>query len=745
MSGARVRLLILLHDLAPFGAQRVALNIVGGLDRDVFRTAVCSFGPDEALAGEFRAAGAEVFQLGAGRYLSPAGWGKLFSLVREFRPHIIQTSLPEFSVPLRLLSPFLAGARIVHTIQNPFSSEPWYWSFLNRLTLPICGAAVFSSGGLMRHEQGNYPLRGELRLIANGIAPTPSAPGRPGSLREELGIKPGEKVIFCAARLTRQKGHDVLIRALAVMAGRGRNVRLLLAGDGEDLESLRTLALEAGVSGRTIFLGRRSDIGDLLGVADIYVSASRWESFDIALGEAMLAGVPCAGTDIPGHADILSDGVTGLSAPAGDAEALAAAAERLLDDPALASRLSSSARELASSRFTAAGMAAGYAALYLGLSPAAPRVMFFMHDLAPFGMQHSTLYIVRGLVRSGLSAAVCSFWGDETMAAEFRAAGAEVRLLRAGRFFSPRAWLGLLVCLRRLRPDIVETTLPELGVPLRLLSLFFPRLKLVHRFRNPLSSEPAFWRALNLATLRLCDAVAFYSGGIVGEVKEALPRLKGKLRVIQNGVELAPAPPDAGAGLRAELGLGAREKVVLCVGRLVRQKGQDVLLRALAALTRSGRSVRLLLAGDGEMEDELRGLAAVLEISREVVFLGRRTDIARVLDACDVYAAPSRWEGLSLSLGEAMLAGRPCVATDIPGHSDFLDGGRTAALVRPDDADGLAAAIARLLDDPAEADRLARAGRELVSRSFTTARAASGSRDLYLSLLSGPPGEGSAA
>lgn len=361
----KTKLFIFIHDLAPFGAQRVALYTVRGLTPDKFSVTICPFGADQTLAPDFIAAGATIVPLRAGRFLAPAAWLRLAKLLFSLRPDIVQTTLPELSVPVRLLALFIPGLKVLHSVQNPFASEPWYWRALNLLTAPLCAAVAFSSRGLMGHELRECgQLHTRCVAIPNGVELPPGQ----GGLRSELAIGEEETVVCCSARLTTQKGQDILIRAVAELTQRNKEVRLLLAGDGEDLESLKNLSAELGVARKIIFLGRRADIGRVLAASNIYASASRWESFDIALGEAMLAGLPCIATEIAGHEDLLKDWETGLAVPPWSPEAMASAIEVLLDRPDQAARMAAAAREYVSQEFSPEAMAAKFEELYLEMA-----------------------------------------------------------------------------------------------------------------------------------------------------------------------------------------------------------------------------------------------------------------------------------------------------------------------------------------------------------------------------------------
>ncbi len=163
-------------------------------------------------------------------------------------------------------------------------------------------------------------------------------------------------------------------------------------------------------------------------------------------------------------------------------------------------------------------------------------------------------------------------------------------------------------------------------------------------------------------------------------------------------------PPGGEAG---ESGPPHRELVV-GVGRLAAQKDFATLIRAAARWQRRRRVPLLLIAGEGPLEAELRRQAAAAGVS--VRFLGPRRDVPALLAAADVVVVPSTWEGQPLIVQEALRAGRPLVATNAGGIAG-LTGGDGALLVPPGDAEALADAVARLLDDPAAASRLAAAAR----------------------------------
>jgi glycosyltransferase involved in cell wall biosynthesis len=169
------------------------------------------------------------------------------------------------------------------------------------------------------------------------------------------------------------------------------------------------------------------------------------------------------------------------------------------------------------------------------------------------------------------------------------------------------------------------------------------------------------------------------------------------LRVIANGVSPDVAIPRAEA--RLELGLAPQAFVIGIVARLRAEKAHEVLLRALAELCEQGREPTLCVVGDGPREETLRRLAAELGVEKQVVWAGERRDAKRHAAAFDVGVICSDWEGLPVAALEILAAGVPIVATRVGALPLVIDND-AGILVDIGDNHGLAAALARLIDDP---------------------------------------------
>jgi len=194
-----------------------------------------------------------------------------------------------------------------------------------------------------------------------------------------------------------------------------------------------------------------------------------------------------------------------------------------------------------------------------------------------------------------------------------------------------------------------------------------------------------------------------------------------RLAVVPNGIdssrmeEAAAREKSAAASLLAADG-GA--PVILAAGRLARQKGIDLLLRAVARLREQVPGLRLAVAGDGPEAPRLERLACELGVERRVRWLGARPEIAGLLSAADLVAVPSRSEGLPYVVLEALALGRPVVAAAVGGIPELVRDGEEGWLVPPGDAEALAAALAAALSAPREMARRASSGRDRVRVAF---------------------------
>jgi glycosyltransferase involved in cell wall biosynthesis len=235
---------------------------------------------------------------------------------------------------------------------------------------------------------------------------------------------------------------------------------------------------------------------------------------------------------------------------------------------------------------------------------------------------------------------------------------------------------------------------------------------------------------------RLVERALARKAARVITITEALARFQvervglpaDKVEVIHYGLDELPAP----WGANPADGVPREAQVLLAVCRLETQKGVDVAVRALPGIRERFPKAELVVLGEGAQRAELEELAGGLGVP--VHLLGRVPDVAAWLRRADLLVHPARWEGFGLALLEAMLAAKPVVATNVSSIPEIVVDGETGLLVAPDDADALAAAAIRVLDDPGG---YGERGRERAQAQFSVTRMADRTLALYETALRG--------
>jgi glycosyltransferase involved in cell wall biosynthesis len=316
------------------------------------------------------------------------------------------------------------------------------------------------------------------------------------------------------------------------------------------------------------------------------------------------------------------------------------------------------------------------------------------------------------------------------LAGQFRESGFDPQTFTLRRPLDWRCLQGMIELLRHHRVDLVhshEFTMAVYGTAAaRWLGI--PHVITMHGSQYVTSK----WRRQVLLrwAFRSSAATVVVSADTKRHLEKELGLSEATLRVILNGV---PTRPGDRAKVRAELGLKDDQIMLLAVGSLVPRKGHAVLIEALSTL--GAGSWTLAIAGGGAERERLEALADSKGLSRQVRIMGHREDIPDLLAACDVFVMPSLWEGLPLALLEAMLAGKPVVASRTSGIPEAVTDGVDGLLTTPGDVGELAGALAGLLSDPARRAVLGAAARSRAHAAFTLDAMASGYEGVFREAL----------
>ncbi|PQO41348.1 glycosyltransferase family 4 protein [Blastopirellula marina] len=215
-----------------------------------------------------------------------------------------------------------------------------------------------------------------------------------------------------------------------------------------------------------------------------------------------------------------------------------------------------------------------------------------------------------------------------------------------------------------------------------------------------------------------------------------------KVHFIPNGVAIPPARSKqrrfdarmALQGAQPSFSLNNEMPLAVYTGRLHPKKGLLAAVSAWPAVLQRFPDAKLLLVGEGPQETELRERIASLGLQGRVFLPGVFDDVSDLLDAADLFLLPSHEEGMSLSLLEAMAAGLPVIATDIPGNRQLVEAGRNGLLFPVDDVTALAEEIANVIHQPEAAARLGEAARAEVTEKYSLAAAATRHLELFATL-----------
>jgi len=228
--------------------------------------------------------------------------------------------------------------------------------------------------------------------------------------------------------------------------------------------------------------------------------------------------------------------------------------------------------------------------------------------------------------------------------------------------------------------------------------------------------------------------------GVSSEITHILARNypSADVRCIRNGIDLTRVAPSVDpVTMRAELGIAPATFVVGTVGRLMPIKGSKYLIEAFARFRRqrAPQESQLVIVGDGPSRTALEQCAESHGISRDVRFLGMRTDVYSLMTAFDIFVLPSLHEGVPMVLLEAMALGIPVVASRVGGIPEILEDRKEALLVPARNAEALATAIGSVAGSIELRDELIRSARARVQTQFSITASARSIRDMYRSLV----------
>ena len=371
-------------------------------------------------------------------------------------------------------------------------------------------------------------------------------------------------------------------------------------------------------------------------------------------------------------------------------------------------------------------------------------VVLLITELAYGGTPRSVQALALRLRDRGHDVRVASLFSKDKVAFELEAAGIPVVGFEIERI-SPlvTAWR-LYRFLRQSRAQLLHT----FNFHANLLGRFVgvaARVPVILASERSIESVKATWRVWSdRLTWRLADCWTVNASAVAAVLAAREGVSPQRIEIITTGVDttaFAPRPRDE--SFRAALGVKPDETLIVSVGRLGRYKGQEHAIAAFARLRVERSDLRLVFVGDGRFRSALQAQAA--DLGDSVIFTGELGDVRPALAAADIFVNPSDEEGMPGAVLEAMAMGIPVIATAVGGTPEVIANGESGLLVPPRRPAAIAAAVRRLLDDPALVKRCRETARRVVVEEFTIERVVALTDALYARLTGSERGRSMAS
>lgn len=326
------------------GSENQLVQMALRLDRARFKVTVGCLHAEGPLVEPLQKAGIEVVEFdpkgGVGSPSSLWPMLRLSSFLRRKRFDVVHT----FDLYSNLMGlPAAWLARVPLRISSRRDLGSWWWYTPSRrrvlrLILARSHVMVTNSEAARKYvvRENQYPLK-NIRVVRNGIDIEHFASIGAERMQVLPGLSEGDKIVTMVANMnSERKGHAELVGAAGVVCTQVPEAKFVLVGDGRERAGLEQQVQETGLQGKVIFLGRRTDVPEILKCSDLCVLPSWAEGLPNVVMESVAVGKPVVATHVGGIPEIIEDGVSGLLVPPRDPAALAAAIIRLLEDPNLA-------------------------------------------------------------------------------------------------------------------------------------------------------------------------------------------------------------------------------------------------------------------------------------------------------------------------------------------------------------------------------------------------------------------------
>lgn len=364
------------------------------------------------------------------------------------------------------------------------------------------------------------------------------------------------------------------------------------------------------------------------------------------------------------------------------------------------------------------------------------RVLHLIPGLGVGGTEKILFEICRGLIPRGIEPQVLALKAGGQTEQELKRIGVPVETLDtpdsflAGALDVPRLFFSLKEKIRKINPDILHTWLSRANVMGRLAAGSSGILPVISSLRV-MEKEKRYHLWAERFTERFCRAVTVNSTPLKDFAVHTIGIPERKVKLILNGI----GPMNMNMKRKASGNPGKEGPILGTMGRLHRQKGIDIFLRAVPMMQQKAPNAVFRIAGEGPEEKNLKALAKSLKLDR-VEFVGL-ADSPKFLSGLDAFVLASRWEGMPNVVMEAMAMGVPVACSSVGGALDLIDHGVDGLLFRPEDPAACANAALRLVRERDLTSKMTQAAKSKIESKFSLEQMIRQYEALYGQVFSG--------
>ena len=332
---------------------------------------------------------------------------------------------------------------------------------------------------------------------------------------------------------------------------------------------------------------------------------------------------------------------------------------------------------------------------------------------------------------------VCSLTDRGILGPEFEKMGIPVYTLNIDPYvYNLKALFRLVRLIKKIKPQIVQTHIYPANT-LGRTAAFFANVPII------IGTEHGLYRwkkkhqfLIDRVLAIISDKIIVVSNAAKKHIYRSTKIPVSKLQTIYNFIDIETfIPKKSKDALRQEFGVSDLDFIVGSVGRIVKEKGYDILLQSINLLRGRGYSFKYIVVGDGKYLKTLKSNACAADLSRDIIFTGFRSDIADILQIFDIFVLPTLDEGFGISIIEAQIMGLPVIASSVDAIPEIIQNGYNGLLIPPNDPNSLANEIEYLYKNAGSRSEIGIRAKESVVERFSARVSINNLDDVYTQLL----------